>query len=189
MCIRDRPSGPNKEEILLNYILNGFGKVNHREDEPVGYTNIIQEVRGNILSEAAIWTGSESGEAIPGYQADHSIHRVANFLTLVVTSELNKFAEYHRHIDSVTEPAAGKRFEQIGRSGIFTTNSVHQVFAACAAEAGQILSQLLREETNPSTIRMIEEERRRDEYKSGPLGHALGIGLGFAGFGLSLIHI
>jgi len=178
----------NKEEIIVNYIIDGLGKINYKETEPAGCGNIIKAVREKLLKEAATWAGVNTGTDIPGYQEGHSIHRVANFLMLVVTSELDKFAEYHRYTDSVTDPLACERFAKIGKCELFQANSVRQAMEALVAEVGQIVAQLLREETNVNTLRLVDEERRRDEFKSGPLGHALGIGIGFAGFGRAIVE-
>jgi len=178
-----------KSELIIQWIMNCRTKYKERPPPPPGCEDIIEIITKIIRDECAIWTGVHSPEDIQGIKDDTHIYRLVNFLTVVAGRELNKFAEYHRFSDSVTDQVHVKRFQRVGTSRIFTNSHIRQVLSAAAAECGIIAGQLFREDTSKVMICVLDEERRRNEFNSGPMGCALGIGIGFAGFGRAIVEL
>ena len=176
----------NDAAAVTKWVMDCIGKPKDITASPEGCDEIVKTLNTKLREECAIWCGVEKPDDIKGIKKKTTIQRLVNFLHVVFKTEMNRFSEYHQFADAVTDPMHVKRFKRIGISGIFQANSIRQVIAACTAEAGQIVTQLFREETNENVTRLIEEERRRNEFNSGPLGCALNIGIGFNGFGRAL---
>ena len=175
-------------ERIVNYINSEAGKIDRYLELPEEDQPLLDDVRGMIMNEIATWAGYDRCEDIPGYDDALTIHFLTDFLKTIATTELGKMASRQGNSKSTEEDFAIERYKNIGQSEVFKANSVRQVLAACTAEADQIISQLKSNYDDEPLAHVMAEERRRDTYTSGPLGYALNMGIGFAGFGQSLIQ-